>query len=153
MEIGAQVPDVKLIDTDGEEVRLRDRVGTKTLVIYFYPKDDTQVCTTQACGFRDRYEDFVDAGAEVIGISSDPPASHRSFASKYRLPFTLLTDPSGEARKAFGVKPTLGFHPGRTTYVVDREGAVRLVFSSALRAGAHVKQALEMVRELSAGSP
>lgn len=148
LAIGAPLPDLHLPDPDGKEVRLRDRTGEKALVIYFYPKDDTPICTTQARGFRDEYEAFRAAGAEVVGISDDPPASHRAFAEKHRLPFVLLSDVDGRARKAFGVDPTFGLLPGRATFVADKEGRIRFAYSAQFRGPAHVKKALEVVRSL-----
>jgi peroxiredoxin Q/BCP len=152
LEPGQTIPDVSLLDADGTPVRLRDLLGERVLVVYFYPKDDTPGCTAQACGFRDAYEDFVEAGAEVVGISGDSQASHRAFAQKHRLPFRLLSDPDGEARRAFGVKKTLGLLPGRATFVVDRQGRILDAFSSQLRVGTHVQRALRHVRE-QAGNP
>ena len=152
LQAGEPMPDVELEDADGRKLRTRDLVGEKVLVLYFYPKDDTPGCTAEACSFRDQYEDFVEAGAAVVGVSSDPGASHRAFAAKHRLPFTLLTDASGAARAAFGVKSTLGLLPGRATFVIDRGGIVRDAFSSQLRAREHVSRALEIVRGL-AGQP
>jgi peroxiredoxin Q/BCP len=145
---GAAMPDVTLVGPGGSPVRLRERLGARTLVVYFYPKDDTHGCTRQACGFRDAYQDFVDAGADVIGISADPESSHRGFAARHRLPFLLLSDPDGGARRAFGVRSTLGVLPARVTFVIDRAGTVRDVFDSLLRAEAHVERALEVVRRL-----
>lgn len=150
---GQTIPDVTLLDGEGKPVRLRGLLGEKALVVYFYPKDDTPGCTAQACGFRDAYQDFVDAGAEVVGISQDAADSHRAFAQKHRLPFRLFTDPDGSAARAFGVKKTLGILPGRATFVVDREGRIVFAFSSQLRVGTHVEQALLCVRELGAGQP
>ena len=121
------MPDVTLVGEGGARVRLRDLVKERGLVVYFYPKDDTPGCTAESCSFRDQYEDFVQAGADVVGISADPPDSHSRFASKYRLPFTLLSDGSGEARAAFGVKPALlGLMPGRVTFVFDGQGGAIL---------------------------
>lgn len=137
-----------LLDEEGKEVELRDLLHRGPLVIYFYPKDDTLICTAQACGFRDEYRHFSEAGAEVIGISADPPSSHRAFASKHGLPFRLLSDPRGEASDAFGVKRTLGILAGRATFVCDRGGAIRLAHSSAFQAAGHVRRALEVVRSL-----
>jgi len=148
---GQTIPDVTLLDAEGQPVRLRDLVAEKVLVVYFYPKDDTPGCTAEACGFRDAYQDFVDAGAEVVGISQDLGDSHRAFARKHRLPFRLLTDPHGAAARAFGVKKTLGILPGRATFVVDRRGRIVDAFSSQLRVGTHVERALRHVRELGAG--
>lgn len=151
---GDSLPDVSATDATGNPVRLRSLLEAgKTLVIYFYPKDDSLGCTAQACSFRDQYEDFVAAGADVVGISADAPESHTRFASKHRLPFRLLSDKSGEAREAFGVRSTFGLIPGRVTFVVDAQGIVRYAFDSQVKIGAHVEQALEMVRKLKAPRP
>lgn len=145
IDVGAPIPDLSLPDAGGHPLRLRELVGEKILVIYFYPKDDTPGCTAQACGFRDAYEDFVEAGAEVIGISQDTGASHAAFAAKHGLPFRLLSDPEGEARRAFGVGKTLGLLPGRVTFVVGRDGRVIDRFSSQLRVKEHVARARRLV--------
>ena len=113
-------PTASFVDETGATVSLESLMGQKTLVLYFYPKDETPGCTVEACTFRDQYEDFVAAGAEVIGVSADDAASHEAFKAKHRLPFRLLTDPGGLAAKAFGVKKTLGLLPGRVTFVIDR---------------------------------
>ena len=153
LAVGDRLPDVTLPDASGTPVRLHDRLGKKTLVVYFYPKDETAGCTAQACSFRDQYEDFTAAGAEVIGISADDAASHASFAAHHRLPFTLLSDREGEAQRAFGVKRALfGMIAGRVTFVVDRGGTVRYVFDSLVRAEAHVAKSLEVVRSLEDGA-
>lgn len=146
---GDAVPDVTLKGAGDRPVRLRDLVGQKVLVVYFYPKDDSPGCTVQACSLRDQYEDFVAAGAEVVGISGDSVTSHEGFATKHRLPFVLLSDAGGEARDAFGVPPSLlGLIPGRVTFVVDRKGVIRHAFESQLRVGEHVRRALDLVRTL-----
>jgi peroxiredoxin Q/BCP len=115
-------------------------------VIYFYPRDDTPGCTKEACSFRDHYEEFREAGAEVIGVSSDSASSHQGFARRHRLPFLLLADRGGEVRKRYGVPATLGLLPGRVSYVIDREGIVRHVFESQLQATRHVDEALAALR-------
>nr|WP_255652951.1 peroxiredoxin [Myxococcus sp. XM-1-1-1] len=154
---GDVLPDVTLTGAGNQPVRLKDLVGQKVLVVYFYPRDDSPGCTVQACGLRDQYEDFVAAGAEVVGISGDSVASHQGFAAKHRLPFVLLSDEKGQAREAFGVGASfLGMLPGRVTFVVDRQGIVQDSFESQLRVGEHVRRALELVRSLaskSAASP
>src|SRR5438093_13504497 len=122
IQAGDPAPDFALPDASGRTVRLSDFRGRKAVVLYFYPKDDTPGCTKEACTFRDQYQDFQDAGAEVIGVSSDSPESHAKFAAKHRLPFTLLADRGGETRKAYGVPATLGLLPGRVTYVIDLGG-------------------------------
>jgi thioredoxin-dependent peroxiredoxin len=137
----------------GEEVSLRDFVGKKLAVIlYFYPKDDTPGCTKEACSFRDGYEQFEKLEAEVIGISSDSVNSHQRFVEKHGLPFFLLSDEGGEVRKLYGMPNILGLFPGRVTYVIDKEGVVRHVFSSQLQAARHVEEALEALGSIGAGN-
>jgi peroxiredoxin Q/BCP len=143
---GDPAPDFALPDASGKTVRLGDYRGKKAVVLYFYPKDDTPGCTKEACTFRDQYQDFQDAGAEVIGVSSDTASSHAKFADKYRLPFVLVADPGGAVRKQYGVPATLGLLPGRVTFVIDREGIVRHVFNSQFQAARHVEEALAALR-------
>ncbi len=148
--VGDPAPDFALPDRSGRTVRLGDYRGQKAVVLYFYPKDDTPGCTKEACSFRDQYQDFQDAGAEVIGVSSDAEASHEKFAAKHRLPFVLLADRSGVVRKQYGVPATLGLLPGRVTFVIDRQGIVRHVFNSQLQATRHVEEAIAALRALAA---
>lgn len=147
LSAGDPVPDVTFSGPDGP-VRLRDLIGERALVLYFYPKDETPGCTAQACSFRDSYEDFTAAGADVIGVSTDSSASHDSFKSHHRLPFRLLTDAGGAAAKAMGVKKTLGLIPGRSTFVIDRGGVVRLRWDGQLGAVRHVSEALTVVKSM-----
>lgn len=142
---GAEAPDLTLPSQTGEQVTLRDHRG-KWVVLYFYPADDTPGCTAEACSFRDSYEDFVDAGAEVIGVSSDSIEKHTAFAEKHNLPFTLLSDGDGQARKIYGVKKTMGLLPGRVTYVIDPDGIVRKIFSSQFGAKKHHTEALATIK-------
>lgn len=144
---GQPAPNFSLKDQDGAVVRLSDFKG-KPLVLYFYPKDDTPGCTAEACLFRDSFEVFSDAGAEVLGVSGDSPESHKKFAAKYRLPFRLLSDEGDAVRKAYGVSSTLGLLPGRVTFVIDKQGVVRHVFSSQFRPKKHVDEALEILKKL-----
>jgi peroxiredoxin Q/BCP len=153
IQVGDKAPDFTLPSQSGEQVRLGDRLGDRVVVLYFYPKDNTSGCTAEACAFRDSYETFTDAGAEVIGVSSDSADKHAGFATKHRLPFTLLADQGGRVRKAYGVPAALGFLPGRVTYVIDRSGTVRHVFNSMTNINGHVKEALEVVRQLQAEQP
>jgi peroxiredoxin Q/BCP len=145
LKAGDAMPDTTLIGPAGP-VQLRDRIG-KPLVVYFYPKDETYGCTKEACGFRDSYEDFVGAGADVIGISRDDAKAHAGFAANHRLPFTLLSDPKGAVAAAWGVKGVLGL-PGRVTFVFDGKGIVKHRFESNIRFGKHVDEALEVVKRL-----
>lgn len=149
--VGDVAPDFTSTSQDGHAVSLGDYRGKQPVVIYFYPRDETSVCTREACSFRDAYADFADVGAVVIGVSGDPSDSHRRFAAAHRLPFILLSDEDGSLRKAFGVPKTLGVLPGRVTYVIDRQGVVRHVFNSQFAAERHVREALQMVRKLAEG--
>ena len=149
--VGDKAPDFTLPSQSGEQVRLQDRIGQGVVVLYFYPKDETSGCTREACAFRDSHEVFTDAGAEVIGVSSDSVDKHAAFATHHKLPFTLLSDKSGKVRKEYGVPATLGLIPGRVTYVIDRDGTVRHVFNSMTNISGHVNDALEVVRQLQGG--
>jgi thioredoxin-dependent peroxiredoxin len=153
VQAGDKAPDFTLPSQSGEPVRLYDRLGKGVVVLYFYPKDNTSGCTAEACGFRDSHEVFTEAGAEVIGVSSDSVDRHAAFAGKHNLPFTLLSDQGGRVRKTYGVPAVLGVLPGRVTYVIDRDGTVRHTFNSMTNIGRHVGDALEVVRQLQAGQP
>ncbi len=146
--VGDPAPDFTLPADNGETITLSRYRGEKVVVLYFYPRDDSYGCTREACAFRDAFEDFVAAGAEVIGVSSDSADSHERFARRHSLPFRLVADAGGELRSAFGVPSLLGVLPGRVTYVIDRGGVVRHMFSSQTRFGGHVERALTVVREL-----
>lgn len=144
---GDPAPDVTLAGPDGP-VRLRDLIAGKSLVLYFYPKDETPGCTAEACSFRDQYEDFLAAGADVVGVSRDSAESHAKFKAHHRLPFRLFTDPDGAAAKAFEVKKTFGLLQGRVTFVIDPGGVIRHRFDSQIQVQRHVREALELVRSL-----
>ena len=146
--VGDRAPEFTLPSQAGAQVSLAEYRGKQAVVLFFYPKDGTAICTKEACSFRDAYEDFVQAGAVVIGVSSDAVESHQAFASGHRLPFVLLADADSSLRKAFGVPKTLGLLPGRVTYVIDKDGVVRHVFSSQFSADRHVAEALAVVRQL-----
>jgi peroxiredoxin Q/BCP len=146
--VGDPAPDFTLPAGNGGTVNLSQYRGEKVVVLFFYPSDDSFGCTREACAFRDAFEDFVAAGAEVIGVSSDSADSHERFARRHALPFRLVADVDGELRSSFGVPETLGLLPGRVTYVIDRDGVVRHVFSSQTRFAGHVGRALRVVREL-----
>ena len=147
LKIGDKIPSFTSIDSKGNSFDIREYIG-KPLVIYFYPKDDTPGCTIQACTFRDKYEDFKALGAEVIGISSDSLKSHQKFASRYKLPFILLSDFDKKIRIQFGVpNDFLGLIPGRATYVIDKKGVVQLIFDST-SAKIHIEKALEILKTM-----
>ncbi len=146
---GQKAPTFTLKDGSGRVCSLEALGGSGPVVLFFYPRDESPICTREACAFRDAYEDFVAAGATVVGVSSDSVEAHRRFAEHQRLPFTLLSDPDGKTRKAYDVQPTLGLIAGRATFVIDGTGIVRLAFSSQFQAVGHMEQALQTVRKLS----
>lgn len=148
IQVGDRAPSIVAEAHTGETIRTDDFLGKQTVVVYFYPRDGTPTCTTEACSFRDAYEDFAKAGAVVIGISADSLEKHRAFAAKKNLPFLLLSDSDGALRRAFGVPNTWGLVPQRVTFVIDREGIVRHVFSSLWNGGRHVEEALGIVKQL-----
>lgn len=146
VSIGDVAPDFELPDKDGNMVKLSDFRGEKSVVVYFYPKDETPGCTAQACSFRDSYQDFTDAGAEVIGISSDGKTAHAGFAENHRLPFILLSDKGGKVRKAYGAYDLLGLIPGRVTFVIDKQGKVIHKFDSQLSPTKHIQESLTAIK-------
>lgn len=149
LRVGDKAPDFKGRTHDGQEVDLAQLRGDgKAVVLYFYPKDETPACTAQACAFRDSYEQFVDAGAVVVGVSHDDDDSHRSFADHHRLPFLLLSDEDGALRTLYQVPKSLGFMPGRVTYVIDSDGTIAHAFNAMLKAKKHVGEALSVVNRL-----
>jgi len=148
LSVGERAPEFTLADQDGADVSTTELREQGCVVVYFYPKDDTPGCTAQACSFRDHFADFQEAGARVVGISSDSVDSHRAFAARHRLPFRILSDTKGKVRAAFGVPKTLGLLDGRVTFVIDRDGIIRHTFSSQLRARKHIAKALTIVRTL-----
>jgi peroxiredoxin Q/BCP len=146
IRIGDHAPEFTATAADGSSIRLSDLIGEQALVLFFYPKDHSPICTREACAFRDSYERFVDVGAEVIGVSSDTSKEHLKFAKRNRLPFRLISDLDGSLRKAFGVPSAMGLLPGRTTYVIDKEGVVRLVFTAQFAADRHIDKAMAALR-------
>jgi peroxiredoxin Q/BCP len=145
---GDKAPDFSLPDHTGTAWRLSDALAHGPIVLFFYPKDDTPVCTVEACAFRDQHEVFAKRGARVVGVSSDSVASHKSFAGKHNLPYTLLADSGAKVREKFGVKKTLGFFDGRVTFIIAQDGTIAHVHSSALNAKGHVVDAVEALDKL-----
>jgi len=148
LKVGGKLPLFGAKDQNGNDFFIESVLEKKVLVIYFYPKDDTPGCTKQACFLRDQYEEFKAIGAEVIGISGDSVPAHRKFASKYDLPFILLSDGDKSLRKLFGVKSTVfGLIPGRVTYIVDKKGIVQMIFDD-MNATNHLERTVEKVKSL-----
>ncbi len=143
---GVRAPDFTLPSQDGSMVSLSQFAGIKSVVLFFYPKDESYGCTKEACSFRDNYEVFKEAGAEVIGISADDEASHKSFASNHKLPFILLSDRDRKVAGLYKVGRTLGVLPGRVTYVIDRNGIIKKIFSSQFSFEKHIEEALSILK-------
>lgn len=151
VEIGTKAPDFTLESQTGETVTLSDLQG-KNVVIYFYPKDMTPGCTTEACDFRDQYQEFADLNAVILGISPDPVERHQKFVEKYSLPFLLLADTDHQVAEAYGVwklkknfgKEYMGIE--RSTFVVDKEGKIAKEWRKVAVKG-HVEEALAFIRE------
>ena len=149
VKVGDIAPDFTLPSQTGTPVSLKDFRGKKAVVLYFYPKDDTPGCTAESCAFRDSYQTFTDAGAEVIGVSGDSPESHQKFAKKYNLPFTLLSDTGNQLRKAYGgPAAAFGLLPGRVTYVIDKDGVIRHIFNSMMNFQAHIQESMQALQTI-----
>lgn len=148
VDVSDSAPDFELADHAGQSRRLSELCKEGPVVLFFYPKNETTVCTREACGFRDNVEEFANTSAQIVGISRDSVKSHDAFRTNHQLPYLLLSDPGGRVAKEWGVNHLLGLVPGRTTFVVDRDRKVVMRFSSALHADAHVNEALRAVRSL-----
>ena len=148
MREGDPAPDFSLEAQDGKMISLKGYAGSKNVVVYFYPKDFTMGCTAETRTFSTNYEEVRRLGAEIIGISSDPVESHGRFANECGAEFPLLSDKDNKVRKAYGVKPSLGFLPGRVTFVIDKQGIIRSVFSSQINPKGHISRALEVLKGL-----
>jgi thioredoxin-dependent peroxiredoxin len=147
LKIGDKAPDFTLPDSNGNPLHLAGLVGKKLIVLYFYPKDMTSGCTAEACAFRDNYQVFQDAGAEVIGVSAQGKESHREFIRMHNLPFILLSDEKNEVRALYDAGSIMGL-PGRVTFVIDKKGIIRHIFNSPTQATKHVDEALRVIKEL-----
>ena len=138
-----------MLSHEGKEIRFHDYLNHKYVVLYFYPKDNTYGCIIESKTFRDRYQEFTEAGAVVVGVSSDGVESHKKFVEDQKLPFTLLSDMGGKVRDLYGVPKTFGMLPGRTTYLINHQGIVEYVFSSQFQFDSHVKNTLAIIQNQS----
>lgn len=146
VRVGDIIPQFSLPDQYGEILDISTLIGKMKLVIFFYPRDESPTCTRQVCYFGDQYEEFRNAGAEIIGISGQSVDSHRSFADKHELSYRVLSDKDNIVRKLFGVPADLfGLLPGRVTYVTDITGKIVHIFNSQLRAEKHVDESLKII--------
>lgn len=151
LKVGSSAPAFKTTDADGNPVSLKDFRGQK-VVLYFYPKDDTPGCTKEACSFRDNFSKFKKRGISVLGVSPDSEASHKKFAAKFKLPFTLLADTDKSISEAYGVygekkfmgRTYMGVH--RTTFLIDERGKIKKVFEK-VKPEEHAGEVLEAFAE------
>jgi peroxiredoxin Q/BCP len=148
IEVGEIAPDFVLPNSSGVVQKLSDFQGKSEIVLFFYPKDDSPACRAEACAFRDSYNEFQKAGAEVIGISANTSESQEQFAKKRKLPYRLVSDQEGTLQRLYKVPKTFGFIAGRVTYVIDRQGIVRHIFNSQFRPVKHIQEALAALRNL-----
>ena len=155
LKVVDKAPGFDVTSSDGKRLRLEDYLGSKHVVLYFYPKDDTPVCTAEACGFRDMYEDLVAADTQVIGVSVDDDASHGKFAARHNVKFPLVADPDRKLVNAYqavgGLARILG-GAKRVTYVIDKNGKIAAVFDSAIFAKQHVNGVKETIARLRNGA-
>jgi peroxiredoxin Q/BCP len=145
LETGDAVPRFTLKDQDNKLFNISNEIGRHILVIYFYPKDESMVCTKEACAFRDSFDDFTKAGAVVIGINSGTVESHKAFQEHYKLPFTLLSDPDNKVYNLFGVKKKL-FFSGRETFVIDLKGKIIYEHEAMMQGKEHADDALAYIK-------
>lgn len=150
---GDKAPDFTLPDQDGNDVRLYDLLENGPVVVFFYPKAFTNVCTAEACSFRDNFEIFADAGAQIVGISSDDIPTQKKFHDRFKLSYPVLSDPDRVAYQAFGLRNASGLKIGwalndRVTFVIDADGTVRHHSTGMFEASGHVEESLEVVKQL-----
>ncbi len=146
IEEGSKAPDFKLEGSDGKTHTLKDFKG-KTLVLYFYPRDDTTGCTIEAKGFNEMLSEFKKLGAEIVGVSNDDLKSHDKFCNKYRLKFLLLSDPDNKTIKtydAYGNKGVFGWGTLRKTYIIDKDGRIKKIFGKVHPPG-HNKEVISIL--------
>jgi peroxiredoxin Q/BCP len=145
--VGDIIPVFSLRDQNDSLFNISEYIGKKVLVIYFYPRDESNGCTKEACSFRDNFSDFTNAGAMVIGINSGTVESHQKFMQHHHLPFTLLSDPGNKVLKLFGVKSKF-FITGRESFVVDKSGRIVFTFNSFTNGPAHEKETLRFISSM-----
>ena len=153
LDVGDRVPAFELPDQNGNVVKLGDVLGRGPVVFFFYPGDETPVCTREACSFRDAHEEMRKAGAQVFGVSGDSVSSHASFAKHHSLQYGLLADVGDRVRgEVFGVpRGAFGLTVGRATYVLDKHGVIRHRYLALLEAQNHVDEAMAVVKKLANG--
>lgn len=150
ISVGDTAPDFEGVDQNGQRVTLSDLVKDAAIVLYFYPKDFTPVCTAQACLFRDTNAELAAVGVKVVGVSGDDTTSHAKFAAAHRVPYPLLSDPDKRIQKAFGARQLLGLLAKRVTFVIDQKKKVRAVYHHELSAQKHLDAVRKVLGSLKA---
>jgi peroxiredoxin Q/BCP len=148
LKVDDKAPAFELKDQNGKTVRLADYLGKSSVVLFFYPADYSPGCTAEVCAFRDNYDVFKESGAEVIGISTQDESSHQGFIAKHGLQFELLVDEGGKTAESYGVGKTFGILPGRVTFVIDRQGVIRHMFSSQTDMQKHVTESIKIIKDM-----
>ena len=151
ISIGDTCPTFSLKNQNGEMINIKDFIGSKHVIIYFYPKDNTPGCTKEACSFRDAMQDLNNLDCEVFGISADSVASHKKFADQFRLTFHLLSDIGNTVRKSFKVPANLfGLIPGRVTYIVNKEGKIVHIINNQMNPDKHIEETIKTITSITA---
>jgi peroxiredoxin Q/BCP len=148
LAVGTRAPILFAKDQNGKDLASSELLAKGPLVVYFYPKDFTPGCTQEACLFRDAFAELEGHGATIVGLSMDDDASHRRFAERYQLPYSLVSDPKFTIAKEWGVARPLGLGAWRVTYVVDREGIIRGAFHSEINMAKHVREVQALLSSL-----
>jgi len=147
VKVGDRAPDFEGPTADGSRLGLKDFVGKKSVVLYFYPKDDTSGCTKEACSFRDNLQPIRNMGAEIVGVSLDSIQSHSKFAAKYSLPFPLISDKDKRVANAYGVLKDTGTSASRVTFIIDKTGKVANIFPK-VDVTKHTEEVMSALKEL-----
>ena len=151
ISIGDTCPSFSLQNQDGKIINIQDYIGSKNLIIYFYPKDNTPGCTKEACSFRDAMQELNTLDCAVFGISADSVESHKKFANQFRLTFHLLSDEGNAVRKTFKVSANLfGLIPGRVTYIVNKEGKIVHIINNQMNPDKHIEETIKTITSLDA---
>ena len=149
LAVGDRAPEFEGPSGDGRQLRLRDFRGRRHVVLYFFPKDFTPGCTKEACTFRDRRAEVAALDAEVVGVSLDSAEKHAAFASKYDLPYPLVSDRDAKVATAYGVSRLGGWLPSkRVTYVIDKAGVIQHVIHSEFGIDRHIEEAIGTLKRL-----
>lgn len=148
LSVGDTAPDFALPNQHKVTVQLNELLKASSVVLFFYPKNNTPICTQEVCSFRDAYEGFQKHSVQLLGISSDNSDSHADFSKRHQLPYDLLSDIDGSVAKQYGLQKTLGLLPGRVTFVIDQSHVIQMAYANSMNASLHIQQALETLQSM-----